>query len=82
MGGGAELFQLPAVEDVDGDEMDLGMAMLASLGRGHLHDLAGATFDDDEAVLPQCRALHGEGSRGPRVGGVEGVLMLRPSTLM
>ena len=34
-------------EDVKGDEMDLGVAVFASLGGGHLHDLAGPVLRDD-----------------------------------
>lgn len=44
--------------------MDLGVAMLARLGGGHLHDLAGAALEHHEAVLPQRRALHGVGGGG------------------
>jgi hypothetical protein len=32
VGGGAEFFELLASEDIDGDEMDLGVTVLASLG--------------------------------------------------
>jgi len=77
VGGGAEIFELLAGEDVDGDQMDLGVAVLSGLGGGHLDDLAGAVLDADETVLPQGRALHGVGGGGTRIGGVEGVLMLR-----
>lgn len=76
VGGGAEFFELLAGEDVDGNKMDLGVAVLAGLGGGHVDNLAGAVLDHDEAVLPQGRALHGEGGRGASIGGVEGVLML------
>ena len=76
MGGGAEFFELLAGEDVDGNKMDLGVAVLAGLGGGHVDNLAGAVLDHDEAVLPQGRALHGEGGRGASIGGIEGVLML------
>jgi len=76
VGGGAEIFELLAGEDVDGDQMDLGVAVLSGLGGGHLDDLAGAVLDADETVLPQGRALHGVGGGGTRIGGVEGVLML------
>lgn len=76
VGGGAELLKLLASEDVDGNEMDLGVTVLASLGGGHVDDLARAVLDHDEAVLPQGRALDGVGGRGARIGGVEGVLML------
>lgn len=77
VGGGAEIFELLAGEDVESNQMDLGVTVLASLGGRHVDDLAGAALDDDEAVLPQSRALHGEGGRGTGVGRVEGVLMLR-----
>ena len=76
VGRGAEIFQLLGGEDVDSNQMDLGVAVLAGLGGGHLHDLARAVLDNDEAVLPQCRALHGEGGGGTGIGALEGVLML------
>lgn len=76
MGGGAEFFQLLGSEDVDGDQMDLGVTVLSGLGGGHLDDLARAVLDADETVLPQGRALHGVGKRRTRIGAVEGVLML------
>ena len=76
MGGGAELFKFLAGEDIDGDKMDLSVAVLASLGGGHVDDLAGAVLDNNETILSQGRALHGESGRGARVGGLEGVLML------
>lgn len=62
MGRGAEIFELLPSKDVDGDEMYLGVTVLAGLGGGHVDDFAGTALDDDEAVLPQSGALHGEGS--------------------
>ena len=56
--------------------MDLGVAVLAGLGGGHVDNLAGAVLDDDETVLSQGRALLGKGGRGTGVDAVEGVLML------
>jgi hypothetical protein len=76
VGGGAEIFKLLAGEDVDGDEMDLGVTVLASLGGRHVDNLARTTLDDDETVLSQGRALHRVRGRGTGVGRVEGVLML------
>ena len=76
MGGGAEIFEFLASKNVDGDKMDLGVAMLASLGSGHFDNFAGTALDNDEAVLPQCRALHGKGGRGTCIGALERVLML------
>lgn len=37
------------------------MSVLASLGGGHLHNLAWTSFDHHVAVLAQSAALHGEG---------------------
>ena len=81
VGGGRQIFELLAGEDVDGDQVDLCVTVLASLGGGHFDDLARTALDDDVAVLPQSRALHGEGSRGAGVGGLEGVLMLKAQEL-
>lgn len=76
VGGRAQLFKLLAGKDIDGDKMDLGVTVLASLGGRHVDDLARAALDHHEAVLPQGRALHGEGGGGASVGGLEGVFML------
>lgn len=46
-------------EDVNGNKMDLGVSVLASLGGGHVDDLAGTALDDDVAVLAKGRALKG-----------------------
>jgi len=77
MGRGAELFEFLASEYVDGNKMDFGMTVLASLRGRHVDDLAGAVLDHNEAILSQGRALHGKGGRGAGIGGLEGVLMLR-----
>ena len=63
-------------EDVDGDQVHLGVTVLAGLGGGHFDDLAGTVLDDDETVLPQGRALHREGRRGTGIGALEGVLLM------
>jgi len=76
VGRRAQVLHLFAGEDVNGNEMNLGVAVLASLGGGHVHDLARAALDHDMTVLAQSRALHGVGRRGAGVGGFEGVLML------
>jgi len=56
----ADVLVLASVEDIDADQMNLGVAVLARLGRRHLHDLARSLFDQHKAVLAQRRALHGE----------------------
>jgi hypothetical protein len=62
--------------------MNLGVTVLASLGGRHVDDLAGTVLDHNEAVLPQGRALHGEGGRGAGIGGLEGMLMLREQSVL
>lgn len=76
VGGGRQLLKLLASEDVDGDQVDLGVTVLAGLGGGHVDDLARAVLDDDVTVLAKSGTLHGVGGRGTRIGGVEGHLML------
>ncbi len=75
-----QILQLLASEDIDGDDVNLGVTVLAGLGGGHLDDLAGAALDDNVTVLPQGRALHGEGRGRTGVRRVEGVLMLITSS--
>ena len=77
VGGRAKLFKLLASENVNRDQVDLGVTVLASLGGRHVDNLAGTALDDNETVLPEGRALHGEGQRRTGVSRVEGVFMLR-----
>ena len=76
VGGGAKLFELLGGEDVDGDQVNLGVTVLAGLGGGHVDDLARAVLDDNVTVLAESGTLHGVGGRGTRISGVEGHLML------
>lgn len=76
MGGRREIFELLASEDVNGNQVDLGVTVLSSLGSRHVNDLAGAALDHDVAVLAESRTLHGESGGSTSIGAVEGVLML------
>jgi hypothetical protein len=76
VGRGAEILELLPGEDVEGDQVDLGVAMLSSLGSGHVHDLAWATLDHDVSVLAQGGTLHRVGGRGTSIGAIEGMLVL------
>lgn len=74
--GGREILQLLLGEDVDGNQVDLGVTVLSGLRGGHVDDLARAVLDNHEPVLPQGGTLHGEGGRGASIGALKGVLML------
>lgn len=76
VGGGREIFVLLVGEDIGGDKVDLGVTVLASLGGRHVNDLAGTVLDNDETVLAEGRALHGEGQGRAGIDGVEGNIML------
>jgi len=64
VGGGAELFLLLAGENVCGNEVALGVAVLASLGGGDIHDLARLSLDHDEAALADLASFHRLGVGG------------------
>ena len=72
----AEIFQFLAREDINGDKMDFGVTMFASLGSTHFHDLARATLDHNEAVLAERGTLHRIGGRSASIGALESVFML------
>jgi len=73
VGGRAKFLKFLASENINSNEMDLGMSVLASLRSRHVDDLARAALDDDEAVLSQSRALHRKGGRGTGIGRLESV---------
>jgi len=77
VGGRAQILVLLLGEDIKGDEVDLGVSVLAGLGGGHIHNLAGPALDHDESSLAQSRALHGEGIGSDALGGLELLLVVR-----
>jgi hypothetical protein len=76
VGGRAKIFELLPSKDINSNQMDLGVTVLAGLGSRHVDDLARATLDHDMAVLAQSRALHRVGRRRAGIDRLEGVLML------
>jgi gamma-glutamyltranspeptidase len=52
---GRSVFLL--TEDVEGDHVNFSVTVLASLGSGHIDDLAGFALDHDEFTLSESRAL-------------------------
>jgi len=76
VGGGADIFELLAGEDINRNKMDFGVTVFASLGGGHVDDLARTTFDADVSVFTEGRALHGEGGGSPCIGRLERLVVL------
>ena len=57
--GRAQIFQLFAGEDINSNQMDFSMAVLAGFGGTHFHNLAGTLFDNNMTILTESGALHG-----------------------
>lgn len=53
MGGRAQLLELLSGEDVDGDQVDLGVSVLSGLGGGHVDDLARTSLNHDVSAIRQ-----------------------------
>lgn len=78
MGGWAKFFELLAGEDIDSNQMDFSMTVFASLGGGHIDDLAGTVLDADEAIFSQSRALHRVSCGRAGIGsGIKRMFMLK-----
>jgi len=77
VGGGAEILVLLASEDIKTDDVDLRMTVLASLGGGHIDNLAGEALQNDKAVLAESAALHGESIGSGLLGLLEIVVFFR-----
>lgn len=71
MGRGGEILELLAGEDIDGDQVNLGVTVLAGLGGRHVNNLAGTALDDNVSVLAESGTLHGEGQGSTRGGTLE-----------
>lgn len=76
-----QVLQLLTSENVNGDQVNLGVTVLTGLRSGHVDNLTWSTLDDNVTVLSQSRTLHWEGQSGTGIGGLKGVLKL-VSTLM
>jgi len=76
VGGRGYIFELLTGEDIDGDEVNFCVTVLARLGCGHINNFAGPALDHDVSVLPESRALRRVGERGPRTGILEGLVVL------
>lgn len=82
VGRWAKLLKLLAGEDINGDQVDLGVSVLAGLGGRHVDNLTWTGLDADESVLSQGRTLHWIGGGRAGIGRVEGVLMLEEELVM
>jgi len=53
------LLVLLGGEDINASEVNLGVTVLAGLGGGHVHDLAGLILEDNVHTLAEGRSLLG-----------------------
>mmetsp|Transcript_3981 Transcript_3981/g.5738 ORF Transcript_3981/g.5738 Transcript_3981/m.5738 type:complete len:225 (+) Transcript_3981:134-808(+) len=77
VGGGAEILQFFTREDVQCDDVGLGVAVLAGLGGGDLDALARAALDHQIRALADLTSLLGVGRRRTGISGLEGVILVR-----
>jgi hypothetical protein len=63
-------------EDIDGNQVNLSVTVLTSLGGRHINNLTGSALDDNVAVLSQGGTLHGEGKRSSGISGFKGVFFV------
>mmetsp|Transcript_86073 Transcript_86073/g.192424 ORF Transcript_86073/g.192424 Transcript_86073/m.192424 type:complete len:216 (-) Transcript_86073:36-683(-) len=73
---GAEVLVLLRGEDVEGDDVRLGVPVLAGLGRGYLGDLAWVALDHDVGALPQLAGLLGVHVGRAGLRALEGVVVV------
>lgn len=74
VGGGTDFFILLSSEDINSNQVDLGVSVLSGLGSAHINDLARESLDDHETILPEGGALHGVGEGSSRGDGEVGIL--------
>ncbi len=78
VGGGANVLILAISEDVDADDVGLGMAVLSSLGGADISNFARAAVDHNVTSFADKTRLHGKRGGGTGISGVDGkVLILR-----
>lgn len=75
VGGWGQIFVLLASEDVDTNQVHLGVTVLTGLGGGHVDNLTWSTLDNNVSVLSQCGTLLWEGQSSTGVGGFKDVLL-------
>jgi len=57
----AQIFKLLASEDINGDQVDLCVTVLAGLGGTHFNNFAGPALNNNVTVLSEGGTLHREG---------------------
>jgi len=77
VGRRAQIFVLLTGEDIDADDMGLGVTVLSGLGNRDLHDLARLALQQAVTVLTEGTSLHREGVGGTGLSGFEGVIGVR-----
>ena len=78
VGSGANVLVFAVSENINADNVRLGMAVLSGLGGADVSNFARATIDNNVATFANETRLHGKGGGGTGIGSVDGkVLLLR-----
>jgi len=77
VGGGDHILELLAGEDVNGQEIALGVAVLPRLGDRDVEHLAGLSLDHHVAALLDGSGLHRDDLGRSGVGVLDGIILVR-----
>ncbi len=75
VGCGANVLILAVSEDVDADDVGLGVAVLSSLGGADISNFARAAVDYDVTTFADKTRLHGKRGGSTGIGGVDGKVL-------
>ncbi len=73
--GGANIFVFAVSEDVNADNVRLGVAVLSGLGSADVSNFARTAVNHDVATFANETGLHGECGGGTGIGGVDGKVL-------
>jgi hypothetical protein len=76
VGGGANVFIFAVGEDVNANDVGLGVTVLSSLGCADICNFARAAIDDNVTTFANKTRLHGKRGGGTGIGGVDGEVLL------
>jgi hypothetical protein len=76
VGGWANVLVFAVSENVDSNDVRLGVAVLSSLGGADVSNFAGAAVDYNVATFANEARLHGKGGGGTGIGSIDGKVLI------